>query len=88
MSETDAHICQLTYLMVNHLIHLPWCTAIAGYWISSNNTNCQQQPTTGYEQTSKSLQGQSGPARVEPPHTEYYMCDNSSMLAPCLLFYS
>ena len=36
---------------------LPWCTAIAGYQISSDNSNSQQQPTSSYKQTSKSIPG-------------------------------
>ena len=44
---------------------LPWCTAIIGYQKSSNNSNSQQQPSTGYRQTSKPLPGTSGPTRVK-----------------------
>ena len=43
------HLGQATSLMVSHLFLLPWCTAIAGYQISSNNSNSQQQPTAVVE---------------------------------------
>ena len=55
MPETVAYLCQLTSLMVSCLLLVPWCTAITGYWICSNKSNSQQQPTAGYRQTSKSL---------------------------------
>ena len=47
------------------LFLLPWYTAITGYWISSNNSNSQQQPTAGYRQTRKLLPGVSQPRRVK-----------------------
>ena len=55
MPETVAHLCQLTTLMISHQLLLPWCTAITGYWISSNNINHQQKLTTIYRKTSKLL---------------------------------
>ena len=48
---------QSTSLMVRNLLFLPWCTAITGYWISSNNSINPQLPTAGYRQRSKSLAG-------------------------------
>ena len=60
-----AHFCQSTCLMVSHLLLLPWCTAITGYQTSSNKSNSQQQLTSGYRQTSKSLPGTSWPTRVK-----------------------
>ena len=56
---------QSTNLMVSQLLLLPWYTAITGYWISSNNSNSQQQLTAGYRQTSKSLPGLSWPTGVK-----------------------
>ena len=46
-----------TYLMASHLqlLLLLWCIAIAGYHISTDNSNSQQQPAAAYKQTSKSL---------------------------------
>ena len=37
MPETVLCLFQSTSLMVSHLLLLPWCTVITGYWISSNN---------------------------------------------------
>ena len=48
MPKIVAHLYQLTSLMVSLLLLLPWCTAIAGYQLSSNNSNSWQQPTAGY----------------------------------------
>ena len=59
MPEAVTRLCQYTSLLVSHLILLPWCTSITGYWISSNKNNSQQQPTIGYTQTSKSIPGMS-----------------------------
>ena len=43
MSETITCLNQLSCLVVRHLLLLPWCTAITGYWVSSNYSNCQQK---------------------------------------------
>ena len=51
--------------MVSHLVLLPWCTAITGYRISSNNSNSQQQPITSYRKTSKLLLGVSWPTSMK-----------------------
>ena len=49
MLETVTHLCQLTSLMVSCLLLLSWCTAIStSYWISSTNSNSQQQSTTRF----------------------------------------
>ena len=71
------HLCQSTGLIVSSLFLLPWCEVIAGYRISSNNTNSQQQLTICYSQTSKLLSGASLPTRVKPLQTGY-MHNNSS----------
>jgi len=54
--------------------------AITGYWISSNNSNSQQQPTASYRQTSKSLPGASVPTRVKT--------STNRIITLCLLFYA
>ena len=72
-------------LIVNWLPFLPWCTAITGYWISSNNSNSQQHPTINHRLTSKLLSGVSWPHKSETTTTENTY-DNSSMLMLCLLF--
>ena len=64
------HICTLITsfiagLMANCQLLLPWCVVIAGYEISSDNTNSQRKPTVGGKQTSKSLRGLSPPSRVK-----------------------
>ena len=64
MPETVVQLCHSSSLMVSYLLLLPWCTAITGYRISNNNSNSQQQPTTGYRQTSKVLPGVSLPITV------------------------
>ena len=66
------HLCQLIYIMVSCLLFLPWCTAITGYRISSNNSNSQQQPTIGYRQTSKSPSGMSQPTIVKATANRIY----------------
>ena len=68
--------------MVSHLLLLPWCMAITGYQINSNNSNSQQQPTASYWQTGKLLPGASSPARVKTT-TKQYMRTNSNMLILC-----
>ena len=73
MPETVACLCQMTTLTVSHLLLLPWCTAITGHWISSNNSNSQQQLAAGYRQTSKSLPGMSQPTRVKTPTHKIYL---------------
>ena len=55
MPQIAVHLCQQTSIMANHLLLLPWCIAITGYWISSAHSNNQQQPTAGYKQTTKTL---------------------------------
>ena len=78
----------LTCLIVSRLLFLPWCSAITGYWIgSSNNSNSQQQTTTGYRQTSKLLPGANLPTRVKTITTEFTH-DNLTMLTLCILFYA
>ena len=72
MPETVTYLCQLTILMISHQLLLPWCTTITGYWISSNNSIHQQQPTTGYRQTSKLLLGTSQPTRVKTSKNRIY----------------
>ena len=57
--------CRSTSLLASHLLLLPWCMAIAGYGISSDNSNSQQQPIVGYKQTSKLLPGASLATRVK-----------------------
>ena len=57
------------------LLLLPWCSAIAGYYTSSDNSNNQQQLTAGYRQTSKSPPGTSQPRRMKTT----YIHNNSSM---------
>ena len=49
MPETVIYLCRSTNLMVSCLLILPWCIAIAGYWMSSKYSNNQQQPTTSYK---------------------------------------
>ena len=73
MPETVVHLCQYTGVMVSRLLLLPWCTAITGYWISSNKSNSQQQPTAIYRQTSKSLPGASPLTRVKTTTNTIYM---------------
>ena len=51
----------------------PWCTAITGYHARSVNSNSQQQTTTGYRQTSKSLPDASQPRRVKITTNRIYM---------------
>ena len=70
MPETVISLCQLTSLMVSCLLLLPWCIAIAGYWISSSNSNSQQQLTASYRQASKSLSGTSWPTKSENHHKQ------------------
>ena len=65
MPETVIRLCQYTGLVVNRLLLLPWCKAIAGYCISSNNSNNQQLAATGYRQTSKSRSGVSSQTQVK-----------------------
>ena len=72
MPETIARLYQSTSLMASSLLLLPWCMAIAAYWIGSNNDNRQQQPTASYRQTRKWLPGTSPPTRVKPSQTELY----------------
>ena len=59
--------------MANCLFLLPWCKVIAGYRVSSNNSNSQPQPTTGYRQTSKSLPGTISPTRVKTTTNTIYV---------------
>ena len=62
MPKTVNHVYQLTCLIVSHLpLYLGLCMTITGYQIYSNNNNSQQQPTTGYRLTIKSLPGMGGP---------------------------
>ena len=68
------------------LLFLPWYIAITGYHTSSDNTNSQKQLMARYRQMSKSLPGTSQPRKVKTTKKEY-MCNNSSMLILCLLFY-
>ena len=86
MPKIVGHLCQFTGLMVSRLLLLPWCSAITGCWISSDNSHSQQQLAVKYRQTIKLLPGTSWPPRVKLPQKEY-TCDNSSMLTICLLFY-
>ena len=65
-------LCHSSSLMVSYLLLLHWCTAIAGYQISNNNSNSQQQPTTGYRQTSKALPGVSLPTTVKTTTNRAY----------------
>ena len=65
--------------MVSHLLLLPWCTAITGYWIGSNNSNSQQQPTSGYKQTSKSLLDASQPTRVKTTTSRIYAWESEDV---------
>ena len=61
--------------MASHLLLLPWWMTIAGYQINSNNSNSQQQPTTGYKQVSnyKSLPGVNLPTRVKTTRNTIYV---------------
>ena len=65
MPETVTQLCQLTSLRVICMLLLPWCPAITGHWICSNNSKSQQQPIAGYRQTSKLLPGAIHPTRVK-----------------------
>ena len=61
--------------MVSCLLPL-WCIITDGYQISSDNSNSQQQPTTGYKQTSKLLPSASSPTSMKTTyptniHTTY-----------------
>ena len=67
------------------LLLLPWCTVITGYQINSDNSNSQQQPTTGNKQTNRYQIAITN--IVKPPKViATYTCKNSSMLSLCLLF--
>ena len=79
MPEIAARLYQSTSLMVSCLLLLPWCTAITGYWISSNNGNSQQQPTHQLQTTSKSLLGTSWPTRVITTTNRICKHDNSTV---------
>ena len=62
MPKTVTCLYQSNSLIVNHLLFLLWCSAITGYYISSNS---QQHLTIDYRQTSKSPQGASQPTRMK-----------------------
>ena len=72
MPKAVAHLCQQTGLMISHVRLLLWCIAIAGYQLSSNKSNSQQQPTAGY--LSKSLSGASLPTRVKTTTSRIRIC--------------
>ena len=50
-----------------------WCMASTGYWISSTNSNIQQQQAADYRQTSKSLPGASPPTRMKTTTNRIYI---------------
>ena len=66
---------------------LPCCMDITSNQKSSNESNSQQQPTASYKKQSNHYQTWFCQQEWKPPQTEY-MCNNSSMLTLCLLFYA
>ena len=74
MPETATSLCQLTSMMVSHLLLLPWHTAITGYRISSNNSNSWQQPATSHRQQANHYHwGVSWPTRVKTTTNRIYV---------------